>query len=103
MNALDPSAASALPDEGQRRASLVLRTLAVLLIPILTFVVTLIGLRLVLGEPQPPPPPPGFGALPLPPPGPGLWPLPPHLLLQLGVPVVCAVALLILVRAGRAT
>ncbi|HZS00737.1 MAG TPA: GAF domain-containing sensor histidine kinase [Chloroflexota bacterium] len=86
-------APSTIPDEGQRRAALLLRTLPALLIPATVALATVLLMRLLLGEP--PPPPPGT-------PGPLPSPIP-MLLAQFAVPLLLSALLLVLVRAGRTT
>lgn len=77
-----------MPDEVSRRGALVLRTLPILLIPIVVALLTFLIIRISLGDQFQPPNPPGQ---------------PPSPLLPIVVLVVFFSALIILVRLGRPT
>lgn len=85
---------SSVPDEGQRRATLVVRALPALLIPFIVAIGMGFILNAALGEP--PPPPPGM------PPPPGLRP---ELVsaISLGGAVALTGILVVLIRLGRIT
>lgn len=85
-----------LPDEGQRRAALLLRTLPALLIPAVAALGMFVVFRVTMGEP-PSLPPSGAGPAVEPP-----SPLP-MLLVQLALPLLLSAALLMLIRRGRTT